>query len=116
MYRVLLFAALAGCSAPPSLRGEHDESLEYNELNLAAGQLVLYEAQARTANACRPDFGADWQRRACAAKPAPAIAYHGENTSCGDLANLASIKLGTLDDLLDDTADFRAGITLRYIG
>src|SRR5438445_228133 len=74
MYKVLLWvavAATAGCSSPPSLRGEHDESLEYNELNMAAGQLVLYEAQARTANACRPDFGVDWQRRACAAKVAP---------------------------------------------
>jgi len=112
---ILAAICLAGCAQPPPLRGEDESALDYNNLNLAAGQLVLYEAQARTANACRPDVGADWQRAACAAKPAPAIAYHGEGESCASIADLSAIRLGTLDDLLEDTADYHQGITLRYI-
>lgn len=107
--------ALPACAPAPSPRGEHDESLEYNELNLAAGQIVLYEAQARTANACRADFGSDAQRAACAAKPAPAIPYRAEGLSCAELPYLSGIRLGTLDDMLADSADFRAGITVRYV-
>lgn len=114
----LAISLVAACGQePPPLRSSSHElpTEEYNELNAAAGELVLYEVQARTANACHPDIGADWQRAACAAKVAPAITYRAEGSSCGELGWLDSIRLGTLDDLLEDTADYRAGITLRYI-
>lgn len=116
MNRTLLTVVLlAGCAAPPPLRGEDDQSLDYNELNQAAGQLILYEMQARTANACRNDVGSSAQRAACAAKLAPSIPYRAEGLSCGALADLQAIRLGTLDDLTDDTADFRQGLTVRYV-
>ena len=38
---------------------------DYMDLNLAAGTQVLYEAQVRSANACRTDTGADWQKAQC---------------------------------------------------
>ncbi len=88
---------------------------EYNDLNLAAGRMVLYEVQPRTANACHPDFGAWWQRLDCAGKVAPAISYRAEGEWCSELGWLEQIRLGTLDDMLEDTADYRAGITVRYI-
>ena len=34
---------------------------------------------------------------------------------CSIIDDLHKIKLGTLDDLLEDTADYKQGITLRYI-
>ncbi len=83
--------------------------------NPVAGGLVLYELQARSANACHPDVGAAWQREACAQKIAPEVAYRGEGEGCDVVDDLERIKLGTLDDLLEDTDDFRAGITLRYV-
>jgi hypothetical protein len=76
---------------------------------------VLYEIQARTANACDPALGAPWQRAACAQKIAPIIQYHAEDASCPIVGELERIRLGTLDDLREDTADFRAGITLRWV-
>ena len=88
---------------------------EYNALNLRAGTMVLYEVQARSANACHPDVGANWQREACKAKIAPDIEYRAEGMTCGDLDNLHAIKLGTLDDMMEPTADYREGVTLRYI-
>ena len=88
---------------------------DYNTLNLAAGSMVLYEVQVRTANACRTDVGADWQRTACSRKPAPAVQYRPPGTQCNDLDQLERIKLGTLDDMLEPSADFRQGITLRYV-
>lgn len=105
--------------ADPVDRDDHDDhelaTGDYNDLNRTAGELVLYEVQARTANACHPDLGAAWQRAACADKTAPQQTYRVDGAWCGDLGWLHSIKLGTLDDLLADTADYRAGITLRYI-
>ena len=87
----------------------------YNELNLAAGRMVLYEVQVRSANACRTDVGADWQREACSRKPAPKVQYRAAGMQCDALDDLARIKLGTLDDMLEPTSDFRQGITLRYV-
>ncbi len=110
---------VTACAAdePPGLRSQRYElpTDEYNELNAAAGGLVLYELQVRTANACQPDLGADWQRARCVAKVAPPMHYRVDNGSCGELGWLESIKLGTLDDLLEDTADYRAGVTVRYV-
>lgn len=66
------------CGLPP--QGKSDTA-DYNELNQSAGGLVLYEVQARTANACHPQVGADRQRQACAARVAPDIGYHAEGRS-----------------------------------
>ena len=95
--------------------GKADQAGLLAEVNHAAGRMILYEVQVRAANACRADTGADWQRAACADKIAPEIAYHAEGMTCGILPDLEATRLGTLDDLLEDTADFREGITLRYI-
>lgn len=76
---------------------------------------VLYEVQVRAANACDPNEGSGAQRSACASKIAPKVTYRAEGKSCGDLSNLHRIKLGTLDDMFENTADYTQGITLRYI-
>ncbi|HZO14472.1 MAG TPA: alpha-amylase family glycosyl hydrolase [Polyangiaceae bacterium] len=86
-----------------------------NPVNLAAGSMVLYEVQVRSANACRPDVGSSEQRAACQAKISPTVEYRAQGMSCGILGDLEKIRLGTLDDMLEDTADYRKGITLRYI-
>lgn len=107
------------CACEPSgcdgAGGKADSAIGYSALNYRAGTMVLYEVQARTANACHPDVGADWQRQACAEKIAPTIPYRAEGMTCGELSELEQIKLGTLDDMLEPTDDYRAGITLRYI-
>jgi len=95
--------------------GKADSPAQAMALNAAAGGLVLYEVQARTANACDPQLGADWQRTACLQKVAPKVKYQAETGSCSTIADLERIRLGTLDDLLEDTADYREGITVRYI-
>ncbi|MFT3772943.1 MAG: alpha-amylase family glycosyl hydrolase [Minicystis sp.] len=87
----------------------------YNDLNLAAGTMILYEAQVRSANACDPTVGSTDQRNACAAKIAPTQVYRAEGMSCPILGDLQRIKLGTLDDMQETTADHRQGITLRYV-
>ena len=119
MHRYALLAVvLVACADTSPQWGTGSEPLptyDYNELNPAAGEMVLYEVQARTANACHPGLGAWWQQADCQAKIAPAITYRAEGGGCGELGWLEQIKLGTLDDLTVDTADFRAGITLRYI-
>lgn len=88
---------------------------DYQPVNIAAGSLVLYEAQVRTANACRPDVGSPEQRTACTNKAAPPPIYRAEGMSCPIRDDLAKIKLGTLDDMIEDTDDFRRGITVRYV-
>jgi glycosidase len=88
---------------------------DYTPVNLAAGSLVLYEAQVRTANACRIDVGTPEQRDACAHKLAPPPIYRAEGMTCAILADLEAVKLGTLDDLVEDTSDFRKGVTVRYV-
>ncbi|HEY8077396.1 MAG TPA: alpha-amylase family glycosyl hydrolase [Labilithrix sp.] len=111
----LLLAACA-ITGDDAASGDSDlNTVGENPLNLAAGTSVLYEIQVRTANACRPDTGSPDQQVACAAKPAPKVEYRAEGMQCGDLQNLQAIKLGTLDDLMEDTADYRKGITLRYV-
>ncbi|MBI5531864.1 MAG: hypothetical protein HY898_04060 [Deltaproteobacteria bacterium] len=92
-----------------------DNATAYNDLNLAAGSMILYEAQVRTANACHPDVGSAAQKAACKAKVAPKTTYRAEGMSCGNINELQKIKLGTLDDMLEDTADYRKGITVRYV-
>lgn len=95
------------CGVPP---GKADA---FNELNLSAGTDVIYEVQVRSANACHPQQGAEWQRRDCADKIAPAMTYHGPG--CAELDELQAIRLGTFGDMLEATSDFRSGITLAYI-
>lgn len=108
-------AATGGAEGAPAGGGKADGAHASGGANELAGRLVLYEIQVRSANACRTDLGAPWQREACAAKPAPTIPYRAEGMSCPILDDLQQIRLGTLDDLLEDTDDFRAGITLRYV-
>ncbi len=86
-----------------------------NAPDARAVDLVLYELQVRSANACDPDVGSEAQRAACEARPHPRYAYRGEGSSCSTIGDLERIRLGTLDDLVGDTADRRDGITLRYI-
>lgn len=91
---------------------------DMNQLNLLAGSMIFYEVQARTANACRLDTGADWQRNACANKISPKATYFangGDSTKCPIWNDLSQYRMGTLDDMLEDTDDYRAGITLKYI-
>ncbi len=99
-----------GPDCPASLDGKAD-----GHTNFAAGTQVLYEVQVRAANACDPDVGAPWQRQQCRDKLAPHVTYRAEGMSCGMIDQLHKIKLGTFEDMLADTADYRAGITLRYI-
>ena len=79
--------------------------------NAAAADLVVYELQVRSANACNPDTGGD----ACDRKLAPQFVYHG--TGCESLPQLQKIKKGTIDDVLAETdAPGRtSGITLQYV-
>lgn len=76
---------------------------------------VLYELQVRTANACDPDVGSEAQRAACVARPAPVVSYRAEGTSCATVEELEKIRLGTIDDLMGSSTDYREAITLRYI-
>ncbi len=106
-----------GCPGPdcaPKEAGKADTTV-FGSANPVAGGLVLYEIQARSANACDPNVGADWQRAACLKKVAPTIPYRAEGMSCQDLPNLERIRLGTLDDLIEPTTDYRDGITLGYV-
>ncbi len=95
--------------------GSAIDTAGFNALNLAAGSMVLYELQVRSANACRADTGSPAQQQACVAKVAPLIQYHAAGQTCSQAADLEQIRLGTFDDLLEDTADFRSGITVRYV-
>ncbi len=91
---------------------------DYNKLNVQTGSEILYEVQVRAANACRDDWGADWQKDRCRKKVGTMSGYYAHNGNpqfCGAWNELKKIKLGTLDDLLDDSTDYHAGITLKYI-
>ena len=111
------------CNSPEDERGRGPAASSvaylgtdvYNDLNPAAGATVLYEVQARTANACHPEVGAGWQRAACRAKIAPKVTYRAEGQYCGEHSELEKIRLGTLDDLRENSSDYHQGITLRYI-
>lgn len=78
-------------------------------LNPVAADLVIYELQARSANACRLGTGS------CDQLPVPDLDYHGPG--CSILDELAGIRKSTLDDLLRTSAspDRTTGITLQYI-
>lgn len=95
--------------------GSADTADDYNPVNLSAGTAVLYEVQVRAANACRVDTGAEWQRDACRDRIAPQITYRAEGMHCDDLDQLSAIRLGTLDDMMEPTQDYREGITVSYI-
>jgi hypothetical protein len=97
------------------LGGKADNADGYNELNLEAGKQVLYEVQIRAANACHPEVGSPAQRDACREKTAPEIPYRAEGMTCSQLGELQKIKLGTIEDMLENTADHKQGITVRYI-
>ena len=111
------FAAACGASSTDDAATASPElnAPDYSPVNLAAGSLVLYEAQVRTANACRADLGTPEQQAACAQKVAPPPIYRAEGMTCGIRSELDKVKLGTLDDMTEDTADFRKGITVRYV-
>src|SRR5688572_13610711 len=85
---------LFGCGAAPDAASSEDDinTVGSNPLNLAAGTMVLYEAQIRSANACHPDVGSQEQRAACATKPAPRVTYRAQNMSCGNIDELHKIK------------------------
>jgi len=95
--------------------GSADTADDYNPNNLSAGTAVLYEVQVRAANACRVDTGAEWQREACRNRVAPEVQYRAEGMTCGSIDDLEAIRLGTLDDMLEPTQDYREGITVSYI-
>ena len=86
-----------------------------NPPNPRAEELVLYELQVRSANACDPLVGSEAQRAACRQRPAPEVEYRAQDSTCASVGQLERIRLGTLDDLLEPTTDFRQGITLAYI-
>src|SRR5438045_1391646 len=115
-----IFPVLA-CATPADESGLDSDQKEnpLDGVNLAAGTMVLYEINARSANACDPTVGSDAQRSACAArkseKLSPHIPYRAEGMSCGSFADMDRIQLGTLDDLRADTADYQQAITLRYV-
>ncbi len=114
---LLSSSSLFACSSPDDTASDEADinTVGSNPINLAAGSMVLYEAQVRTANACHPDVGSQEQRAACAQKVAPRVSYRAENMQCANIDELHKIKLGTIDDMLEDTADQHKGITLRYI-
>jgi len=124
-HRILLPLIVASSLATGSCRSTPDDKAvadlsdttmpRLQPLNLAAGTQVLYEVQLRSANACDPTIGADWQRAACRSKIAPRVTYRAAGMQCGILPELERIKLGTIDDMLADTADYRRGITVRYV-
>ncbi len=83
--------------------------------NAGAGELVLYELQVRSANACHPEVGTDEQRQACRASDRPEAWARATDSTCVIEEQLTQIRLGLLDDLIRDTADPAEAITLRYI-
>ncbi|MEK7689760.1 MAG: hypothetical protein AAB425_01940, partial [Bdellovibrionota bacterium] len=89
--------------------------------NPKMGQKIVYELQVRSANACHPWNGFPGQRAACVAKSGVTLENGAGPARCeslffgDDFAKRDAIKLGTLEDLLESTTDYREGITLRYI-
>ena len=112
-------AALLACSSCMARKNAESSGVASTgprqDVNYTVGGLVVYEAQVRSANACKPDVGSVSQRAACQSKLAPNIPYRAEGMSCGSIDQLKAIKLGTINDMLEDTADYRQGITVRYI-
>lgn len=78
---------------------------------------TIYEVQVRIANACDPRIGSDEQKAACLKKVSPPFNYKVQGEQCPkeQLQELQAIRLGTLEDFLLPTTDYRQGITLDYI-
>ena len=94
-------------------------STAFSAPNPLASDQIIYEVQVRAANACHPAIGSRDQQAACIKKIAPIIENRGEETQkycdARELSWLNGIKLGTFEDMLVKTADYRQGITLDYI-
>ena len=102
----------AGTDGPPDPgKADWTGGGEVEPLNEVAGDMVIYELQVRSANACSPDSGG----QSCADELAPRFEYFG--TGCDELAELQGIRKSTLDDLLAShgTPSRTNGITLQYI-
>lgn len=113
---VVVGVGLASCKVRKHNEGKSQSQLGVSyDPNPIAGNSVIYEVQIRSANSCNPEIGSEAQKKACKSKIAPKNVYRAEGVSCSELNELHKIKLGTVDDMLEDTADYRAGITLRYI-
>lgn len=89
--------------------GNQDGQVE--PLNPAAADMVVYELQVRSANAC-PLSGSLGD---CAQQPVPQFEYQGEG--CDILSDLQSIRKSTLDELLAFSRQPHRtnGITLQYV-
>lgn len=128
---LLVTAVVASTNCAPqrtngeaTLKAEDGESFE--PLNPDAMFTTLYEVQMRSANACRTDTGSTAQRQACEQKIAPKVKYRAESwavtADCGTdqqaasvVGDLEKIKLGTIEDMLENTTDYHVGVTLKYI-
>ena len=94
-----------------------------NRPNPDAPRTIIYEVQVRAANAGHPGVGSAEQQAALKKKISPAIKFrpgdcNGQMLSPANdpvLADLTSISLGTIDDMLAETTDYHTGITLNYI-
>ena len=80
-------------------------------LNMAAQDLIIYELQARSANACIPETCG----QVCKDIVGPQFDYFG--TGCDELDSLRNIKKSTLDDIMatHDIPHRSEGITLQYV-
>jgi hypothetical protein len=96
---------------PDDGKADHVQSGAVEWKNPAAGDMVVYELQARSANACVATSGGD----ACRSKAAPHFEYWG--SGCATLPDLQAIRKGTLDDLVreDDAPGRTDGITVQYV-
>ena len=120
---------LAACSASNSANETPETSADTIDspttipLNEEAGRQVLYELQVRSANACLEYVGTEDQRRICREKASKSYSVKGlpeswDVNASGDCSldsYQKNVRLGTLDDMLTDTDDFRKAISLRYI-
>jgi hypothetical protein len=93
---------------------------DFRSLNTDIGTQILYELQVRSLNACHLNVGSAEQRTACAErvtkKLSPVVQYRAEGKSCSIFEkDLKPIQLGTLDDMMKPTLDFKEAITLNYV-
>ena len=110
------------CAAPVRLGTAQTDAVpgNFRDLNNQLGTQILYELQVRSLNACHPEVGSPAQRRACAdrvtKKLSPVVQYRAEGKSCSIFEkDLRPIQLGTLDDMMLPTVDYKEAITLGYI-
>lgn len=125
MASLLALALLAACSEEasslqdnPNITGQIGKGDylgtsggEVEPLNAAAADMIIYELQVRSANACIPETGGD----SCKRILGPYFEYFG--SGCSILDDLQHIKKSTLDDLMYESSDPNRteGITLQYI-